>query len=42
MPYGVIQACHEFMVEHDWEMTHLALAWAMYCDVVLRKRSRGP
>jgi hypothetical protein len=42
MPYGVIEACHEFMVEHDWEMTHLALAWAMYCDVVLRKRSRGP
>jgi hypothetical protein len=37
MPYGVIQACHEFMVSNDWEMTHLALAWAMYCDVVLRK-----
>ena len=37
-PYGVIQACHEFMVAHDWEMTHLALAWAMYCDVVLKKR----
>ena len=40
-PYGVIQACHEFMVEHDWEMTHLALAWVMYCDVVLRKTGRA-
>ncbi len=37
LPYGVIQACHEFMVRNNWEMTHLALAWAMYCDVVLRK-----
>ncbi len=40
MPYGVIQACHEFMVRNNWEMTHLALAWAMYCDVVLRKADR--
>ena len=39
VPYGVIQACHEFMIDEDWEMTHLALAWAMYCDVVLRKRT---
>ena len=36
-PYGVIQACHEFMLEHDWEMTYLALAWVMYCDVVIKK-----
>jgi len=40
IPYGVIQACHEFMLAHDWEMTHLSLAWVMYCDVVLRKFSR--
>ncbi len=36
-PYGVIQAAHEFMVEHGWEMTHLALQPYMYCDVALRR-----
>lgn len=36
-PYGVIQAAHEFMVEHGWEMTHLALQQYMYCDVALRR-----
>ncbi len=41
LPYGVIQACHEFMLEQDWEMTYLALAWVMYCDVVIRKVARG-
>ena len=36
-PYGVIQAAHEFMVEHGWEMTHLALQPYMYCDVAIRR-----
>ena len=36
-PYGVIQAAHEFMVEHGWEMTHLALQSYMYCDVAIRR-----
>ncbi len=36
-PYGVIQATNEFMIEHGWEMTHLALQSCMYCDVALRR-----
>ena len=36
-PYGVIQATNEFMVRHGWEMAYFALAYAMYCDVGLRK-----
>ena len=38
-PYGVIQATNEFMVTHDWEMVYFALAYVMYCDVGLRKRT---
>jgi hypothetical protein len=37
VPLGVIQATNEFMVEHGWEMTYLALAPMMYCDVGLRR-----
>ncbi|OUJ12046.1 class I SAM-dependent methyltransferase [Acetobacter sp. DsW_059] len=36
-PYGVIQAGHEFMLHHGWEMVAFALHDHMYCDVVLRK-----
>ncbi len=36
-PYGVIPAAHEFMLEHGWEMTHLALQPYMYCDVAIRR-----
>lgn len=36
-PYGVIQAAHEFMLRHGWEMVIFALQDYMYCDVVLRK-----
>lgn len=36
-PYGVIQAAHEFMLRHGWEMVVFALQEYMYCDVVLRK-----
>jgi hypothetical protein len=39
-PYGVIQATHELMLEHDWEMIYLALGRAMYCDVGLRRLDR--
>lgn len=35
--YGVIQATHEFMIAHEWEMIFLALHPEMFCDVVLRK-----
>jgi hypothetical protein len=37
LPYGVVQASHEFMVRHNWRMTHLALHPQMFCDIVLRK-----
>jgi hypothetical protein len=33
----VIQATNELMIEHGWEMSYLALAPMMYCDVGLRK-----
>ncbi|NHO33559.1 class I SAM-dependent methyltransferase [Acetobacter fallax] len=36
-PYGVIQAAHDFMMSHGWEMVAFALEENMYCDVVLRK-----
>mgnify|MGYP000856790493 CR=1 FL=1 len=36
-PYGVIQATHDFMLSHGWEMVALALDGNMFCDVVLRK-----
>jgi hypothetical protein len=37
-PYGVIQATHEFMIEHGWEMQFFCLEPSMFCDVVLRPR----
>ncbi len=37
LPYGVVQACHEFMVEHGWEMRFLALQSYLYCDVALAR-----
>ena len=40
-PYGVIQATHEFMVEHGWEMRWLALQSYMYCDVALTRADAG-
>lgn len=36
MPYGVVNATHEFMLQHDWALQHLALQTRMFCDVVLR------
>ncbi len=36
IPYGVVHATHEFMLEHDWGMQYLALQTRMFCDVVLR------
>lgn len=35
--FGVIQATHEFMIAHNWEMMFLALHPNMYCDVALRR-----
>ena len=34
--YGVVSATHEFMLDHDWGLQHLALQTRMFCDVVLR------
>lgn len=36
VPYGVVNATHEFMLRHDWGMQYLALHTRMFCDVVLR------
>ena len=35
--YGVIQACHEFMITQNWQMMYLALHPTMYCDVAIRR-----
>jgi hypothetical protein len=37
VPYGVIYAAHEFMIEHNWAMQFFALQTSMFCDVVLRR-----
>jgi hypothetical protein len=37
MPYGVIQAAHEFMLAEGWEMKFLALNPLMFCDVALTR-----
>lgn len=36
VPYGVIQAAHEFMIEERWEMIFLALHRDMFCDIAIR------
>lgn len=36
LPYGVVNATNEFMLQHDWGMQYLALQTRMFCDVVLR------
>ncbi len=40
MSYGVAHAVCELCLSHDWEITHFALEPLMYCDVVVRPRSR--
>ncbi len=40
MPYGVVRATNEFMIEHRWEMVFFALHQDMFCDVVLRELPR--
>jgi 23S rRNA U2552 (ribose-2'-O)-methylase RlmE/FtsJ len=40
--FGVIQATHEFMMAHGWEMIYLALHSHMYCDVAIRRVARTP
>lgn len=37
MPYGVIQAAHEFMIAEQWEMLFLALHHDMFCDIAIRR-----
>lgn len=36
IPYGVVNAAHEFMLEHDWGIRYFALQERMFCDVALR------
>jgi hypothetical protein len=36
IPYGVVNAVNEFMVNHDWGIQYFALQTRMYCDVALR------
>ncbi len=37
IPYGVVQAAKEFMIEHQWGMRCLALQTRMFCDAALRQ-----
>lgn len=40
VPYGVVQAANEFMIDNDMEMIFFALAPGMFCDVAIQKRGR--
>lgn len=43
IPYGVVNAAHEFMLAHDWGVQYFALQERMFCDVALRPaRLLGP
>ena len=37
MPYGIVQATHEFLVREGWEIVYLAQHPYMFCDVALQK-----
>ncbi len=37
VPYGVVHATNEFMIEHQWGVRYLALQTRMFCDVALRQ-----
>ncbi len=36
VPYGVVNATNEFMLEHDWGVQYFALQTRMFCDVASR------
>ena len=38
IPYGVVNATNEFMIEHDWGVQYFALQTRMFCDVALRPK----
>jgi len=42
VPYGVVQAAHEFMIQGWWEMIFFALHPQMFCDIVIRERHPKP
>jgi hypothetical protein len=37
LKYGVVEATHEFCLEHGYEMLYLALQPQMFCDVCIRR-----
>jgi hypothetical protein len=37
IPYGVVQAAHDFMISERWEMVFLALHPQMFCDITIRE-----
>lgn len=39
IPYGVVNATNEFMIDHDWGIAYFALQTRMFCDVALRPAS---
>ena len=39
--YGVVEAVHEFCLEHDWEILGFGLAGRGQHDVLLRRRGAG-
>jgi FkbM family methyltransferase len=41
IPYGVVRAAHEFMIEGQWEMIFFALHPDMFCDITIRQLPGG-
>lgn len=39
VPYGVVQAANEFIVNNNWKVCGLALEREMYCDIAIRRSS---
>lgn len=37
MPYGVVQAANDFIVNHNWKVCGFSLHREMYCDIAIRR-----